>query len=130
MCGRADVLRTIRGIESVGVFSIMGQTNLEFSIDRSVRPVHPERRLDDLPRAGTAAQFNTGDWDPVTGMMTGDPDLGRPRFLIDQEMGHAGDVTLGDVHDFADPPPGTTQGPILCLGSIPAFPGRTHLRTG
>lgn len=30
----ADLLRTIRGIESVGVFSIMGQTNLEFSIDR------------------------------------------------------------------------------------------------
>lgn len=30
----ADILRTIRGIESVGVFSIMGQTNLEFSIDR------------------------------------------------------------------------------------------------
>ena len=30
----AGVLRTVPGIESVGVFSIMGQTNLEFSIDR------------------------------------------------------------------------------------------------
>ena len=30
----AAVMRTIPGIESVGVFSIMGQTNLEFSIDR------------------------------------------------------------------------------------------------
>lgn len=30
----AAVLRSIRGITSVGVFSIMGQTNLEFSIDR------------------------------------------------------------------------------------------------
>ncbi|HQX51213.1 MAG TPA: efflux RND transporter permease subunit, partial [Planctomycetaceae bacterium] len=30
----AAVLRTVPGIESVGVFSIMGQTNLEFSIDR------------------------------------------------------------------------------------------------
>ncbi len=30
----ATVLRTIPGIKSVGVFSIMGQTNLEFSIDR------------------------------------------------------------------------------------------------
>ena len=30
----AAVLRTVRGIKSVGVFSIMGQTNLEFSIDR------------------------------------------------------------------------------------------------
>lgn len=30
----AAVLRSIRGIKSVGVFSIMGQTNLEFSIDR------------------------------------------------------------------------------------------------
>jgi cobalt-zinc-cadmium resistance protein CzcA len=30
----AAKLRHVRGIESVGVFSIMGQTNLEFSIDR------------------------------------------------------------------------------------------------
>lgn len=30
----ATALRTVQGIESVGVFSIMGQTNLEFSIDR------------------------------------------------------------------------------------------------
>ncbi len=30
----AKALRTVQGIESVGVFSIMGQTNLEFSIDR------------------------------------------------------------------------------------------------
>lgn len=30
----AAVLRRVPGIESVGVFSIMGQTNLEFSIDR------------------------------------------------------------------------------------------------
>ncbi len=30
----ANALRTVKGIESVGVFSIMGQTNLEFPIDR------------------------------------------------------------------------------------------------
>ncbi len=30
----AKALKTVQGIESVGVFSIMGQTNLEFSIDR------------------------------------------------------------------------------------------------
>lgn len=30
----ATALRSIQGIESVGVFSIMGQTNLEFAIDR------------------------------------------------------------------------------------------------
>ncbi len=30
----AKALQSVQGIESVGVFSIMGQTNLEFSIDR------------------------------------------------------------------------------------------------
>ena len=66
-------------------------------------------------------QFNSGDWDPATGVMTGDLDHGRSRFLVDQDTGlpttHAlypeanfallGDVTLSEPKDIADPHPGS-----------------------
>jgi hypothetical protein len=64
-----------------------------------------------------ALQFNSGDWDPASGVMTGDLDVGRSRFSIDQDSGkpteHAlyreanfatlGNVTLGEAKEVADP---------------------------
>lgn len=94
-------------------------TDTEFAAIMQIASCFNDAEWRGYPR--NAVQFNTGDWDPATGIMTGDLDLGRPRFLIDQDTGQAteqalyreanfailGDVTLGDVHDFADPPPGS-----------------------
>jgi hypothetical protein len=65
-------------------------------------------------------QFNSGDWAPASGVMTGELDVGRSRLLIDQDTrqptGHAlyretnfailGDVTLGEPKEICDPPLG------------------------
>lgn len=66
-----------------------------------------------------SVQFNSADWDPATGILSGDLDVGRSRLLVDRETGepteHAlyrqgnfallGDVELGTPREIPLPQP-------------------------
>jgi len=66
-----------------------------------------------------SVQFNSADWDPATGILSGDLDVGRSRLLVDRETGepteHAlyrqgnfailGDVELGMPREISLPRP-------------------------
>ena len=94
-------------------------TAIEFAAIMQIASCFNDAEWRGFPRG--ALQFNSGDWDPATGMMTGDLDHGRSRYLIDQDSGepteHAlyreanfsllGEVTLGAPREIADPPPGS-----------------------